>query len=320
MSRSLSHSADTQAASPGLQIENASEGQVSLIAVPAPNLGLGMSSSQIEVTIHGLLAREGDIFAFRRQSLLRANPFRAQIEFADTDVVNAIKSKFNGASLAVSELLRFSCFRTSPLNLAQGIQLFFAPTQAEAAKSGHDTPAGNTPVRATVNDITNIFQGLSVSSTPQAANSLAATALQGQSPLGLHPPQHQVAMYPVVYHNHVPGQTNYVLDQTPTRQAIPSFTPLTPLSSSMPLMGPIFTPPATPMTVPSNFTSPRSLSAYARQDSRRQDAMRVNRSPYYNAAGHHNHVDVSRIRDGIDVRTTASSSTILWKYPGLLIV
>ena len=43
-----------------------------------------------------------------------------------------------------------------------------------------------------------------------------------------------------------------------------------------------------------------------RADARRQNAQRVNRSPYFNAAGNHNHVEISRIRDGIDVRTTVS--------------
>ncbi|CCF42833.1 hypothetical protein CH063_02934 [Colletotrichum higginsianum] len=41
-----------------------------------------------------------------------------------------------------------------------------------------------------------------------------------------------------------------------------------------------------------------------RGEPRRQNAARVNRSPYYNVASHHNHVDVNRIREGTDVRTT----------------
>ncbi|KAI8223945.1 hypothetical protein K4K53_006715 [Colletotrichum sp. SAR 10_77] len=35
-----------------------------------------------------------------------------------------------------------------------------------------------------------------------------------------------------------------------------------------------------------------------------ENASRVNRSPYYNVTSHHNHVDVNRIREGTDVRTT----------------
>ncbi|KAK8848828.1 RNA recognition motif 2-domain-containing protein [Apiospora arundinis] len=41
-------------------------------------------------------------------------------------------------------------------------------------------------------------------------------------------------------------------------------------------------------------------------DSRRQHAIRIQRAPYHhgNTSGQHNHVDISRIREGIDVRTT----------------
>ncbi|KAL2873478.1 hypothetical protein SGCOL_011379 [Colletotrichum sp. CLE4] len=47
-----------------------------------------------------------------------------------------------------------------------------------------------------------------------------------------------------------------------------------------------------------------SISPGSRAEPRRQNAARVNRSPYYNVASHHNHVDVNRIREGTDVRTT----------------
>ncbi|KAK1722354.1 RNA recognition domain-containing protein 2 [Colletotrichum acutatum] len=47
-----------------------------------------------------------------------------------------------------------------------------------------------------------------------------------------------------------------------------------------------------------------SMSPGTRAEPRRQNAARVNRSPYYNVASHHNHVDVNRIREGTDVRTT----------------
>lgn len=55
-----------------------------------------------------------------------------------------------------------------------------------------------------------------------------------------------------------------------------------------------------------DLTTPRQFQHYGRPDNRRQNAMRVSRSPYYNAANHHNHVDVGRIREGTDVRTTVS--------------
>ena len=45
---------------------------------------------------------------------------------------------------------------------------------------------------------------------------------------------------------------------------------------------------------------------YNRVDFRRQNASRVVRGPYYGIPTHHNHVDIHRIREGTDVRTTAS--------------
>ncbi|KAK7747102.1 hypothetical protein SLS62_009157 [Diatrype stigma] len=49
----------------------------------------------------------------------------------------------------------------------------------------------------------------------------------------------------------------------------------------------------------------RVIDSLARADSRRDNAMRISRtSPYYNPNTHHNHVDVNRIREGTDVRTT----------------
>ncbi|KAL2132669.1 hypothetical protein VTI74DRAFT_3539 [Chaetomium olivicolor] len=97
-----------------------------------------------------------------------------------------------------------------------------------------------------------------------------------------------------------------MLDQTPTRrQGVAQMAPMSPAAGGMPILAPLFTtPPSTPMAMQGGFTSPRSIQPYGRLDNRRQNAMRVHRSPYYNNVGHHNHVDVNRIRDGIDVRTT----------------
>lgn len=61
------------------------------------------------------------------------------------------------------------------------------------------------------------------------------------------------------------------------------------------------------MPVPSGYAPTRLIQSFNRIDSRRQNAMRVTRSPFYTSAGHHNHVDVTRIREGIDVRTTVGT-------------
>lgn len=174
--------------------------------------------------------------------------------------------------------------------------------------------------RSPVRNMENVFQSMGVLDTPHQAGSLMATGRFGQAPAGLQ----QYAMYPVGYPGlPAAGPSRFVLDQTPTRgQGVSHMAPMTPISGGMPIMAPLYntTPPATPMAMHGDFTSPRTIQTYGRMDGRldgrRQNAMRVNRSPFFNNAGHHNHVDVNRIRDGIDVRTTvcllSSLCGVLW--------
>ncbi|KAK0718388.1 RNA recognition motif 2-domain-containing protein [Lasiosphaeria miniovina] len=272
-----------QVVNPGAQYEAVSEGQVYVMALP--DRGINLSASQIESIVHGFLQSEGDIFAFQPQADAIDVAFRALVEFSDVDVAISIASKFNGISL-------------------NGIQVLLTLYHPDTTTVAPDPLATYASSRNQIQDIADMIKGMSVSKTPQPVNALATAGRHGQSPLALHVPQQQIAMYPVVYHSQLPGPVRYMVDHTPTRsQSMTPMTPLTPMSGSVPIMGPIYTPPATPMTLHSDYTSPRNMQVYGRQD-RRQNAMRVNRAPYYNAAGHHNHVDVKRIQDGIDVRTT----------------
>lgn len=149
-------------------------------------------------------------------------------------------------------------------------------------------------------------------SGPVSSPPLVPTAGPGQAPLlaqqamGMfHPQLYQAMPAPIS------GPSRYVTDQTPTRRGAVTPMTLIPVSPShMPPMSAMFTPPATPMTMQSGYTSPRSMQAlqglqvYGRPDGRRQNAMRVTRSVFHNHAGNHNQVDINRIREGIDVRTT----------------
>lgn len=146
-----------------------------------------------------------------------------------------------------------------------------------------------------------------ISEGPQQPLSLVSSGCLGHSAAVVHGSQ-QLTMHPVVRNNAQPsGPSRFMLDHTPTRgQGVSHLVPMTPISEGLPMMGPLFntTPPNTPMAVRGEFTSPRNIQIYARLDGRRQVGMRVNRSHYLNNASHHNHVDVNRIRDGLDVRTT----------------
>lgn len=63
--------------------------------------------------------------------------------------------------------------------------------------------------------------------------------------------------------------------------------------------------PHTPTMQPTNsYGQPRHVLAYARADIGRQSADKANRASFRSVVGHHNYVDVSKIREGTDVRTT----------------
>jgi len=291
-----------QAANPGVPIEPVSEAQIYVVAMPVPGINFG--AMQSEIIVHGFLQQEGEIFAYQRLSDLNDSTFRGLFEFCDTDLAVSIASKFNGVTIGVSftQMPAFSRLTT----LSQGLQLLLTLFKPDIMNLISGSPEASQSSQAQVHDVADMFRNMNLSRTTHA---LVPTGRPSQTSANLHMPHQQIAMYPVVY-SPIQAPTRYVLDQTPTRsQSIPPMAPLTPLSSGMSVMGSIYTPPATPMTLSSEY-SPRSMQQYGRPDSRRQNAMRVNRSPYYNAAGHHNHVDVNRIREGIDVRTTVSGNTL----------
>lgn len=109
-------------------------------------------------------------------------------------------------------------------------------------------------------------------------------------------------MYPLLFQAPFsPGMT-YFVDGLPNQTS-----PMTPISPGHPALGSLYqTPPSPALTSQNNQSPSRMLSNYGRPEARRQNATRISRSPHHNAAGHHNHVDINRIREGIDVRTTVS--------------
>jgi hypothetical protein len=170
---------------------------------------------------------------------------------------------------------------------------------------------GYSVARGPVQNIASILHGMGPPDLTHMANPLFTANPLTHSAIGFHGAQQPIPMYPVLYRNPVPASRGLMLDQTPTRgQGLGVMNPLSSMATGTQLMSPVYaTPPSTPITsVHSNFTSPRSLQSYGRLENRRQHAMRIPRSPYYNHNNNHNVVDVNRIREGIDVRTTVCSS------------
>ncbi|KAL2262379.1 hypothetical protein VTK26DRAFT_1512 [Humicola hyalothermophila] len=266
------------------QFESIYEGQVQITAL---GQGANFVSARAETVVRAFLEAQGEVFAFQRQTELNDNIFRALVEFSDADISNSIVQKFNGMTVG-------------------GIQLILAPRQQGASTTMLEPLENHHHIQSHAHSVAGMFQNMGATRTPQLANPLAASNRLVHPSADFHAPQ-QIAMYPpVIYQGLPPAAPNrFMLNQTPTRsQSVGTVSSLSPMTAGMPLMAPVYTPPATPMALQGGFTSPRSIQPYGRFDNRRQNAMRVNRSPYYNATSHHNHVDVNRIRDGIDVRTT----------------
>lgn len=109
-------------------------------------------------------------------------------------------------------------------------------------------------------------------------------------------------MYPLMCQSPYAPSMSYMVDGLASTGQT---SPMAPISPGYPGLGPLYQTPPSPALTSHNQQSPsRSVSSYARSEARRQNAARINRSPHHNAAGHHNHVDIQRIREGIDVRTT----------------
>src|SRR5690606_25256042 len=115
-------------------------------------------------------------------------------------------------------------------------------------------------------------------------------------------------MYPLMFQAPFSPGMPYVVDGLANTGQT---SPITPASPGYSTMGPFYqTPPSPALTSHNNQSPSRALSSYGRPDVRRQNATRINRSPHHNATSHHNHVDIHRIREGTDVRTTVSSLTL----------
>lgn len=85
-----------------------------------------------------------------------------------------------------------------------------------------------------------------------------------------------------------------------------SFTTMSPMSSDMSMMTPFSShhSQSSVMSVHHDFSEMRPSQGHYRSDGRRQNATRISRGYFSPPGPHHNHVDIQKIREGTDVRTT----------------
>ncbi|ORY63590.1 RNA recognition motif 2-domain-containing protein [Pseudomassariella vexata] len=273
----------TQIVDPTSGLITAHEGQLNLAVFAHPSLE-SIDLNQLQGFVQGVLQAEGDMFAFKAQaSGVEGSLLNAVIEYCDNDISLRVVSKLSGT---VIDGIQFCMSLHRP----------DIPTMSTVVHDGIVSPA-RTTTSGSMSDLTNDFQRLSCSRPASTAssihNALVSTPTRAYHP-GNFPLQQSYGMMPVVYSG-MPLTPPYMIDQVPTRShgMFPggNYSIVTPMySQPSPLMSP-------------EYMTPRQF-AYPRPDSRRQNAMRVTRAPYYSIPSQHNHVDVDRIREGIDVRTT----------------
>ncbi|RDA85497.1 hypothetical protein CP532_5073 [Ophiocordyceps camponoti-leonardi (nom. inval.)] len=248
-------------------------GKISVFAAVPQGTTFGVSHA-MDIA-RGFLQAHGQLFAFVGLSIFPNGSFRAIAEFCD--VSTAVIAASNLGNIVTSE----------------GIHFVFAP---------HTTTTAQPP------DFMGTFQGLDLGQShddfqAQRLSASSANVAVGPAP-GLQI-QSQFALYPLlVQPSFGPAVSCMVNSYVPPATQGPA-SPLGPISPSFPGVGSIYnSPPSPALTVHKNYSPCRSIPGFGRSEARRQNALRISRSSHHSVAGHHNHVDINRIREGIDVRTT----------------
>ncbi|KAI0816385.1 RNA recognition motif 2-domain-containing protein [Xylaria sp. FL0064] len=255
------------------------EGQIYL-NVFATNIPFFIEPQRFELILKRLLQDQGDLFAFKPEMSTGAEGslFSAIAEYCDNDVSLKAVSRFNNTIIE------------------GGFQLCIALYRPDVSAYGNTHSGVISPARTstTGSDIVHDLQRLSLSH-PQPTvpalnnpNALLSTPVRSQA-LQVQP---TYGMLPIVYHGIPMTTPPYVFDNLPSQShsaaisqaAYPFLSPMTPRSAYIPR----------DMIVQRQFPGLN----------RRQNATRISRSPYYQQTNSHNHVDVNRIREGTDVRTT----------------
>ncbi|KAI1752435.1 RNA recognition motif 2-domain-containing protein [Xylaria castorea] len=268
-----------QAVEPGSGLPTVHEGQLYL-NVFATQAAIMMDRQRLEQALKRLLQDEGDLFAFKPELTTGAEGslFSAVVEYCDNDVSLKAVARFNNAIIE------------------GGFQLCIALYRPDIPSYGTANSSVISPARTstTGSDIVQDFQRLSFSrsqSTVPAlnnANALLSTPVRS-SGLQMQP---TYGMLPVLYHGIPMTTPPYVFDNVPSRSHTAAFS-----SAAYPFLSPVAPRSA---YIPRDMIVPRQYQGLTR----RQNATRVSRTPYYQQTNSHNHVDVNRIREGTDVRTT----------------
>lgn len=271
-------------------------GQVQVFVVVPP--GVVMDPTHVMRVAHRFLQSHGRLFAFFRLSSFPNGSFRAVAEFCDTTTAfPVIQACSGGISIEVCQSLLLQIAFILIFLIIQGIQLFASAYNVDALSASGITDAME---EMTVGKRTDDPGQQRLSPVTPSSHSNSSHVGQGDAHYNA-----PVAMYPLMFQAPFTPAVPYMLDSFLPPVQANSGNPLTPFTPQYPVFGTLYqTPPSPALTAQNSYSPSRNFSGADRADARRQNAMRVNRSTYHSTATHHNHVDITRIRDGIDVRTT----------------
>ncbi|KAH6671641.1 RNA recognition motif 2-domain-containing protein [Plectosphaerella plurivora] len=257
-----------------------SRGQVSILAYAAfPQV---LEVQHTESSIHALLQSLGELESFERQpNIYGPSIYTALAQYVNAEDAARAITKFDGRSVD-GAVVHLAHAQMGPGSLS------LTPSDA--------------PSPGTV--LSRSMQNLNISGPPSSVQSAGPHEHPVPAMGGLYPAlpfqmQQPFAVWPVMCQTPLQPNMAYVLDSPQQTSHVAS-----PAMGNYQLASPTVSQAGQSAHFSEGYYQPRSMPSMIHPDSRRQHASRVSRSSFYNIASHHNHVDVARIREGTDVRTT----------------
>ncbi|KAJ3499620.1 hypothetical protein NLG97_g168 [Lecanicillium saksenae] len=239
------------------------------VAVPP---GSATSPPQLHAEVMAALQAHGKIFSFTKAIAYRDGSFKGIVEYC-----NVLAAK---AALVEEHTLEGQ----------SGIKIVLTSYSDENSTATTNSAQIRDP------HVSSVGPGWEYGLPHSNQSSITQANLCLDTPIGMYP-----MMARSSYSPNFPYLVNSFITSAPGAEVTPLSTPISP--SYQRVSAAYRKPPSPALTVNNGFSPSRPNSAYGRLD-RRQHAARVSRNSFQSPSSHHNHVDVHRIREGIDVRTT----------------
>lgn len=280
----------------GADLATKNEGQYTILVVPSAVL----SDSHIEANILAHF-RHYDIFALQRQPALTTGALRWALEFDVADLTWTIGFMKQGW-IQVGGLFWVYIMPYVPNENAQGTDGF------------NHFPLPTVPSTC-IPDITTGLENMSMVDIQQPIPAMQTIGTP-MVPSGLpfcnpgHSSQWHMVPWGFAYHTPQGNSLPYssIMSRGPSTPA-PSnstFATMSPMSSDVSIMSPFSSRQSSGsvVSVQHGYSNPRQGQSHYRSDGRRQNATRISRGYFSPPGPHHNHVDIQKIKEGTDVRTT----------------